>query len=539
MDSIHSNETHSLWHRQKEAVYLPPLDQDIEADVCIIGGGIAGLTTAYLLLQEGFNVVVVEKSTFCKGQSGRSTAHLTVALDERYSDLEELHGGDIARLVAKSQIESLALIKKIIADEKIECDLHAVTGYLFAAYDEDLKVLHDEYHAARRLGLDVKLMESVPVRSFRSGPALAFTEQYEMNPLLYLRGLAEAIFKKGGKIFFETEVTHVRSEEPAFVYTRQGFRVTADSVVIATHSPINDLFGLHTKQSPYRTYVLGLEVPKGTVPNILAWDTSSPYHYFRICAHTDSHDMLIVGGEDHKTGQEDHPELRFARVEDWARLRFPMSKKVVHRWSGQILTSLDGLALLGRSPYEPKHIYVITGDSGNGITNCTIGAKLITDQIMQRDNPYEKIYDPSRITLRRFEEFIRTNTNAMAQYSHWFLAKPKPPLSQIPKDTGVVYREGFKMIAAYKNAADQISYMSAICPHLGGIVQWNSVEKSWDCPCHGSRFNCHGETLEGPSTDGLKKISEPSPMNTETSVEPTAPTAKESNPENSNPPLTL
>ncbi|AGH94570.1 FAD-dependent oxidoreductase [Pseudobdellovibrio exovorus] len=523
MESIHSNETNSLWHRQKESVYLPPLDRDINADICIIGGGIAGLTTAYLLLQEGFNVVVVEKSTFCKGQSGRSTAHLTVALDERYSDIEELHGPNTARLVAQSHLESLALIKKIITDEKIECDFHPVTGYLFAAYDEDLKILHDEYHAARRIGLDVKLMESVPVKSFRSGPALAFTEQYEMNPLLYLRGLAEAIFKKGGKIFSETEVTHVRSEEPALVFTRQGFRVTADSVVMATHSPINDLFGLHTKQAPFRTYVLGLEVPKGTVPHILAWDTSSPYHYFRISEHTPSHDMLIVGGEDHKTGQEDHPELCFARVEAWARLRFPMSKKVIHRWSGQILTSLDGLALLGRSPYEPRHIYVITGDSGNGITNCTIGAKLITDQIMQRDNPYEKIYDPSRITLRRFEEFIRTNSNAMAQYSHWFLSKPKPLLSKIPNETGVVYREGFKLVAAYKNTSGQISYMSAVCPHLGGIVQWNSVEKSWDCPCHGSRFNCYGETLEGPSTDGLKKISNPPAPEDSKDNEPSTP----------------
>ena len=247
----------------------------------------------------------------------------------------------------------------------------------------------EELEASHVAGLaDTGLFERAPIESFDTGVALRFPRQAQFHSLKYLHGLARAITRDGGRIYSGTRATLVDDGTPAKVTTGSGHTITADDIVVATHSPINDWMVMHTKQAPYRTYVLGFRIPMDSVPHVLLWDTSDPYHYVRVHPASRSelpYDVLLVGGEDHKTGQSDDSEHSFSLVEEWARKRFPMATEVLYRWSGQILEPVDSLAFIGKNPGSDEHIYIVTGDSGNGITHGVIAGILLTDLICGRE----------------------------------------------------------------------------------------------------------------------------------------------------------
>lgn len=510
MNLIKISESKSVWSATEFMPHYSELKQNLDVDVCIVGGGIAGLTTAYLLMKAGQKVCVLEAFQLASGQTARTTAHFVTALDDRYFEVEKFLGAEAAKLAAASHRAAIEKVKAIVRDEKIECDLEVVDGYLFAAGDLRPRVLERELEAARKAGvLETEIVETSPMNFFDTGPCLKFADQMQLHPLKYLNALARLIEKGGGLIFTNTHVNEIEGGRSAFVKVDAGFRVDCKSIVVATNTPVNDLVAIHTKQAAYRTYVLGFQVPKNSVPKALFWDTLDPYHYLRISqSDTESFDVLIVGGEDHKTGQENNPERRFTNLEVWTRDRFPMAKEILYKWSGQIMEPNDGMAFLGHNPLDRKNVYVITGDSGNGMTHCTIGAMLITDQIMGRPNPWENLYDPSRITLKASSEFLKENINVAVQYADWVSAKRKPNLPDLVPNAGTVYRDGMRMIAAYKDAVGNVECMSATCTHLACVVGWNDVEKSWDCPCHGSRFDRHGKVIEGPAMKDLKQLPE-------------------------------
>ena len=485
-----------------------PLKKDITVDVCVVGAGLGGLTTAYLLQKEGKKVCILESDEIGSGQTGRTTAHFVTALDDRYFNLEKYHGEVGAKIAAESHRAAIEKVAQIAKDENIDCDLERVDGYLMAT-DQPAKTLDLELEAAHRAGLsDVHLLSRAPL-SFDTGAALCFPKQLQLHPLKYLKGLAERFVENGGEIYTNTHVLDVEGGSPASVKTESGFSVNCSAVVVATNAPINNLFAIHTKQAAYRTYVIGARIAKGVVEKALYWDTLDAYHYIRV--QTDDldpeNDILIVGGgEDHKTGQNDNPEECYVNLEAWMRERFPIVQNVVYRWSGQVMEPNDGLAFLGHNPMDRNNVYVITGDSGNGMTHCTIGGILITDQIMGRPNRWEQLYNPSRISVRAIKNFLKENVNSVAPYGDWFMEQQYGDLSEIPAGEGVVFRDGFKLIAAYKNKNGSTKLLSAACPHLGGIVHWNSAERSWDCPCHGSRFDASGKVIEGPARTNLAEI---------------------------------
>ncbi|MCC2679136.1 MAG: FAD-dependent oxidoreductase [Pseudobdellovibrio sp.] len=485
-----------------------PLSGDVYADVCVVGGGIAGLTTAYLLMKEGKKVCVVEAMEIGGGQSCRTTAQFCTALDDRYFELEKLHGEAGSKLAAESHRAAIEQVEKIVRAENIECEMRRVDGFLFAQGDSRSDVLQKEHKALLNAGItNVEMLTQIPGLPFDSGPCIRFGDQLELHPVKYMAGLAKAIIDGGGLIFNKTHVNQVQGGNAAFVKTDSGYFINCESVVVATNSPVNDLFAIHTKQAPYRTYVIGCQIPKGSIPAAFYWDTLDPYHYIRIeQSPNDVHDLLIVGGEDHKTGQEEHPELRYRKLEEWTRARFPMMTEVIYQWSGQVMEPVDALGFLGHNPMDQYNVYVITGDSGNGMTHTTIGAMMITDLIMNQQNAWTELYDPSRISLRSIGEFIKENANVAAQYEDWLAAKPRPDYLDLVPREGQVFRDGLKMVAVYKDEVGNLEFMSAACPHLGGVVHWNSAEKSWDCPCHGSRFDCHGQVIEGPAVSNLEKV---------------------------------
>jgi glycine/D-amino acid oxidase-like deaminating enzyme/nitrite reductase/ring-hydroxylating ferredoxin subunit len=496
--------TDSLWMATAPPLALPPLTGDVRADVAVIGAGIAGITTAYLLALEGRQVVVLEDGAVGGGETGRTTAHLSNALDDRYHVLERLHGQEGARLAAASHAAAIDRIASIVRTERIACDFQRLDGYLFVPPGESLDVLDAEFEAARRAGLQqVRMVPRAPVTSFDSGPCLVFPRQGQFHPLAYLSALVPAIQRRGGRIFGEAHVTGVEAGPPATVTTEAGRTVTADFVVCATNTPVIDWLVIHSKQGPYRTFAIGARVPPDTVPAALYWDTADPYHYVRL-----QQDMLIVGGEDHKTGQEDDGYDRFAYLEAWTRERFPIGE-VEYKWSGQVMEPVDGLGYIGRNPGDKAHVLVATGDSGHGMTHGTIAGMLLTDLILGRPNPWQTLYDPSRKSLKSAAEYVMENVNVAKQYLDYVSPGEVRSVDEIRPGHGALMRQGLTKLAVYRDGHGALHALSAVCTHLGCIVHWNSLEGSWDCPCHGSRFGTDGRVLNGPAAAALERRDPP------------------------------
>lgn len=503
MHASHPDESLSPWLATVEMPEFSPLNQDLIVDVCIVGGGIAGLTTAYMLMKEGKSVCVLESFEIGSGQTGRTTAHFSNALDDRYYNLEKYHGTEGAWLAAESHTEAIQKVAQIVREEKIDCDFEFLSGYLFAGNGQDAEYIKKEFEAAQRAGIvGLATSQTLPISGFPRTLNLRFPRQAQLHPLKYLKKISEIITERGGKIFTRTFAEDIKGGAAAYVKTRDGSRVNCTSIVMATNTPVNDIFAIHTKQYAYRTYAMAFQIPAGKIERALYWDMAQPYHYIRL----DGPNVMIVGGEDHKTGQEHHPEKCFQNLESWTRKNFPIAGEVLYKWSGQVMQPMDSLAFLGRNPIDFANVYVITGDSGNGMTHATIGALLITDQIMNRKNKWEDLYSPSRISLRAVPKFLKENLNTAVQYADWITTKTAEDLQDMPNREGRVFRNGFQLVAVYRNEYGAYQTVSAVCPHLGGIVSWNSAEKSWDCPCHGSRFDCHGKVIEGPALNDLPHV---------------------------------
>jgi len=507
-----SGHTTSVW-MNTAVPDLPPLTNDIRTTVCIVGAGISGMTTAYLLARAGKAVVVIDDGAIGGGETGRTTAHITAALDDYYYEIEKMHGEEGSLVAAESHTAAIDRIESIVAIEDIDCDFERVDGYLFLGGDGKKEELEREFRAAQRAGLsDVELVERSPIESFGAGTALRFPRQGQFHPIKYLNGLARAIIRDGGQIFCGTHANKIEDGEPAKVTTSSGHVITADDVVVATNTPVNDWVIIHTKQASYRTFVIGGRVPRGSVPRGLYWDTSDPYYYIRLKdAETSSggreeYEILIVGGGDHKTGQADDADERFQRLEEWTRKRFPMIEDIEFKWSGQIIEPVDYMAFIGKNPGNNEHIYIATGDSGNGITHGTIAGILLTDLILGRKNRWSSLYDPSRIRLRATREFARENLNVAKQYADYLHDGDVTDAESIQPGSGAVLRRGKKRIATYRDDAGALHRCSAICTHLYCIVNWNSTEKTWDCPCHGSRFDAYGKVVNGPAIVGLHPV---------------------------------
>ncbi len=497
----------SVWMATASVPVYPPLAGDLDADVCVIGAGIAGLSSAYLLSREGKSVVVIDAMGIGAGETGRTTAHLFPP-DEWYAPLEKSFGSDGARKVADSYFHAIDLVESIVQREQIDCEFEHLDGYLFALPDDKFKDLDKEYDAARRAGVDVQKLERVPGLSFDTGPCVQYRNLAQFHPLKYLNGLAQSAVRNGVSIHCGTHAFSVDGDDDLQVVSTTNGKIRAKAVVVATNTPFNDRVVMHTKQAGYRTYVIGMRVPKDTVPRILLWDTGDPYYYLRLETPDPvaDHEILVVGGADHKVGGDEHPEHRYDEIERWVRDRFPMAQSVEYRWSGEVMEPADGLAYLGRNPMDDKNVYIITGDSGNGMTHCTIGAMIVTDLIMGRANPWASIYDPARKVRRGISEFVSEQADVLSRYGEWVTGGEVDSAQEIAAGAGAIMRDGTRKLAMYRDEHGELHALSAKCTHLGCVVHWNSAERSWDCPCHGSRFDTDGAVLHGPAASALEAV---------------------------------
>ncbi len=484
-----------------------PLTEDLQADVCVIGGGIAGVSTAYQLARTGRSVVLIESRTLGAGETGATTAHLASALDDRYSSLEKHLSDDGPRLAYESHQTAIETIQQTAAEEEIDCDLARLDGYLFLAPEHSPELLDEEREAAERAGYsDVERLAAIPGATFDSGPCLRFPRQGRFHPLKYLAGLARAIERGGGRIFTGSQVVEFHGGSDAMVRTQDGFSVQAGAVVVTTNGPVNDRFVVHTKQAPYQTYAIGAAAPSGAVLDALYWDTGDPYHYVRLQKLPDDRTMLIVGGEDHHSGHSVDADKRFARLAEWAKKRFPI-QEVEFEWSGQVMEPMDGMAFIGRNPMDHDNVYIATGDSGHGMTHGVIAGLLICDLITGTPNPWTDLYDPSRINFSELGEFFKNNLHVAKHYAEWISRGEGrvDDVADIPPGCGRIYWNGLQPLAVYRDEDGELQERSAVCTHLGCIVHWNEAAKTWDCPCHGSGFDIEGKVLRGPARDELEK----------------------------------
>jgi len=491
-----------------EQTQVRTLDTDISAEVCVVGAGIAGLLCALELAERGRSVVVVERSHIAAGDTSATTAHLSAILDSRYFELASMHGEDEARLIASSHLRGIAHIERVVNAYGIDCGFQRVNGFLCAGNADQEKDLAREYSAATAAGLTCELVRRAPL-ALTGGPALRVANQAQFEPLEFLAGVVNALKQRGVPIYAPVTVTEFDTSSSGEVKltTSQGKQIRAGHVVVATHSPVNDIAAIHTKQAAYRTYAIAFETSEAATPS-LAWDMEDPYHYVRlgIDAQTDR-PVLIVGGEDHRVGQDEDTEKNFPRLETWARERFPGAGPIACQWSGQVFEPSDGLAFIGKNPGDDR-VLILTGFSGNGMTYSALSAELIADLIQGAAHPFAELYDPKRKpkSASALSSFIQENLNTAAQYTDWLAPGDVANAEEIARGEGAVIRRGVHRIAVYVDNAGSKHELSATCPHLGGVVAWNSAEKSWDCPCHGSRFDCQGKLLTGPAVSDLKPV---------------------------------
>jgi glycine/D-amino acid oxidase-like deaminating enzyme/nitrite reductase/ring-hydroxylating ferredoxin subunit len=495
----------SFWMDDGPAIDAPTLSTDESCDVVVIGSGIAGLSTAYELSRFGRSVIVIDRGRIGNGMTARTTAHLATELDDFYSELIRVRGEEEARIFYDSQVAAVNRIEAICRDEGIDADFARVDGFLIAAEEDHRKDLEEEYQACRTLGVDVEWADKAPVPGIDSGAALRFPNQGRFHPTKYLQGLARAIIARGGRLYSNT--VHVADEEKdgrVEITTEAGPVIRASAAVFATNSPTNDKVAIHSKQLPDRTYVIAGRVAKGSVADALVWDSYDAYHYVRIQPLSAAEDLLIVGGEDHRSGEVNDMDERLGRLEAWTRERYPSFAQVDYRWSGQVLEPIDFMPFSGRNPGN-RNIYIHTGDSGQGITNGVAGSLTILPLIIGEDSRYAAVLDPGRKSgaPTSIGEFIRGQAGAVKNFTEYVRPGEVGSADDLAPGEGAVIREGLSKVATYKAEDGTVVRRSATCTHLGCLVHWNSFEKCWDCPCHGSQFAPDGAVLNGPAVQSL------------------------------------
>jgi glycine/D-amino acid oxidase-like deaminating enzyme/nitrite reductase/ring-hydroxylating ferredoxin subunit len=498
----------SLW------MELPPfrarsLARSLSTEVVIVGSGICGTSLAYELAVGGVAVVLLDRGDIGRGMTSRTSAHLTFQSDDLYQEVIARRGERIARLHYESQRAAVDRIETIVGSENIACDFHRLDGILGLAGSEEPELLEKEMKACHRLGYnEVRAATREELSRLKSRHGLCFPHQARFHPLKYLTGLHKAIRKRGGLIFAHTCVTDIdEADRLVKLTTATGLVITARQAVIATNSPIDPKLAIHSKQTPYRTYVLGAEVPKKRIADALYWDTLDPYHYVRLQPGRRS-DILIVGGEDHRTGEADDAEIRFRKLEKWMRTRFPEARKVKYRWSGQILDPIDYTAHIGLSPGR-KRIFLATGDSGQGLTHGVVAGLLLSKMVRGKASKWAPAYRPSRKTLGAIGRYVSDNMAVAGNVLGYLTPGEIAAAHRLKAGNGAVLRNGLEKLAVCRDRKGKLHVRSASCTHIGCLIRWNSFEQCWDCPCHGSHFAPGGEALNAPAISSLAKAELP------------------------------
>ena len=504
--NAYDEQSRSLW-MDTVVADAPALTENMRADTVVVGSGIAGLSTAYELALRGQKVVVLDRGRIAGGMTSRTSAHLTPQCDDGFEALTRLRGLDGAKTFYASHAAAVDRIEAIQQDEGIACHFRRVNGYLFPAIGKKpAEEITPEFEATKKVGMPIERHTGLPFKGQEAVRCLRYPNLATFHPLRYLRGVADAIRKRGGSLFADTTVTAIEEKGGSVtVRTANDASVQAAQAVVATNSPINDRLALHTKLAPYRTYAMAITIPRDSIEDALYWDTLDPYHYVRIESGRGDTRYIIAGGGDHKTGEADDGWVRFEGIESWIRGLLPQLGNVTHRWSGQVLDTIDYAAFIGRNPGN-EHVFVHTGDSGQGLTHGVAGSLVLSQLITGESSPWAEFYDPSRATLSAAKNFIVENVTAVKNFAEYVAPGELKSVDELKPGHGAIIREGLRKVAAFRDDNGRVHRVSAACTHVGCHLHWNSLERCWDCPCHGSHFATDGTPLNGPAVAPLEKF---------------------------------
>lgn len=487
----------SIWQGTAVRTAYPTLEGRITADVAIVGGGITGLTLAMLLAEAGKSVALVEAHGIGQGTSGRSTGNLYEVLSEQLYNVGEKWDRSVMGAVADSRREAVALIERTAATLGEGCGFRRCALHLYATERSQADTVQKEYEAAIRLGLPARLADEVPGMP-ASVRALVLENQAQFHPLAYLQLLAQRLASEQCRIYERSAAIDIDTRARA-VHTARG-TVTAREIVLATHTP-KGFFIVQAQMLPQREYGLGLRLTSGPYPEGIFWGLGEYRHSVR-SLRADGTDYLIVVGEEHKTGQHDEVAAA-ARLEDFARRHFDVAA-VDYRWSAQNYRAADLLPYIGRS--HASELYIATGFATDGLTWGTLAARIIADELVGRDNPWAELYRAKRLPpLKAAKGVLEENLSVAKALVQDHVRRPHAALASIPPGSGAVVEVDGQKLAAYRDEAGVLTALSPVCPHMKCLVHWNGAEKSWDCPCHGSRFGLDGEVIEGPALSPLAR----------------------------------
>lgn len=479
------------------------IDHDAIYDIAIVGGGITGISTGLLLQNAGKKCILLEAANLGFGTTGGTTAHLNTLLDTPYTTIIKNFGKENARLVKQAVGEAIGLIKKNISDYGIDCAFRETDAYLFSQNEEQQQELQEIYEACTELGLDIEFAGSIPV-AIPFGKAVRIKHQAKFHPLQYIYALARAFEEAGGTIVQHCRVTDVKQNEWVEIQTEAG-SLKSSQLIYATHIPPG-INLLNLRCAPYRSYAIAVELENDNYPEGLVYDMYDPYHYYR-SQQVNGKTWLIAGGEDHKTGHDENTESHFLKLESHLQRYFSV-KEISYKWSSQYFEPVDGLPYIGHLPGHPENIFVATGYGGNGMTYSSVAALLLTDMILNRDSAYIKLFDPNRIKpIAGFSNFIKENADVVKQLvGKWFSKEKIQQLADLAPGEGKLIRFEGQPIALYKDEDGSLHAVDPVCTHMKCTVSWNTSEKTWDCPCHGTRYSFDGKLLTGPATTDLEKI---------------------------------
>ncbi|HEX6225139.1 MAG TPA: FAD-dependent oxidoreductase [Chryseolinea sp.] len=472
-------------------------------DVAIVGGGITGITLALQLQKAGKKCIVMEAKNLCFGTTGGTTAHINTLLDNPYNKIISDFGKEGATIVARAAADAVALIESQVNEYQIDCGFERTSAYLFAQDEKQTKELMDIYDGCQTVGVESRLSNGIPIPiNFRK--VLEIPAQAKFHPVKYTYGLAKAFEDLGGIVVEQCRVKNIEESEEVLIETSiDNFK--SKTVVYATHIPPG-INLLHLRCPAFRSYAMAVKLRNQPYPEGLTYDMYDPYHYYRTQV-VDGQQFLIVGGEDHKTGEATNTNKAFLQLESHIRTHFDVAE-ISHRWSSQYYEPVDGLPYIGKLPGARENILVATGYGGNGITYSHVAALELADLILTGESRYDGLFSPGRIKpVAGFTEFVKHNADVVTQFvGKWFATERLDEVATLAPEEGKVVKLNNETMALYKDEHGSLHAVNPTCTHMKCSVAWNAAEKSWDCPCHGARYSIEGDVLNGPADANLELI---------------------------------